>query len=291
MEPGMTSGSSNRSMAEPPEPSYFVESRFGEVEAEPPRWRLKKILDGLDASDPEHIDPWLTHESGWTLSVNKHGDVVWANQQELGAARHLLAVSSSEMLRLWCALAEGELEEVEAQPWQFGLPAARQPVARRKDHLQRRLLTAAAVVGLSWFGAALISLGGPLSLHPAPSAWDGWLLLADAWLAPLFIGLALTAIVRGLVGRGPRDRDRRVGRACYALAAALACAFVGFVIAGVFVLDLPFVLSVPMLGVLAPRLAVVAMGMLLVAGLCLVSPPLIVALLTAERAQRADFER
>jgi len=209
----------HRVMTDAPEPSYLVESRFGDPEAEPPRWRMKKILARLGDPDAEHVDPWLTHESGWTLAVNAHGDVIWSNEELQFAPRHQLALAPSETLRLWCALAAGELDELEREPWEFGLPVARQrPLRPRRDYLQVGLLVLSLTSGVAWFGLSLFSLGRPVSV------WTMLNWLANIWLPPLFIGLLSTAIVRASIGRGRRDRELRIARACAVLAGALVVA-------------------------------------------------------------------
>jgi hypothetical protein len=77
--------------AEAAEASYFVESRWGGVEAEPIVRRMKQILVALDDRWPEHADPSLTHESGWTLTVHVNGSLVWQNDEQRFAPRHRLA--------------------------------------------------------------------------------------------------------------------------------------------------------------------------------------------------------
>ena len=55
---------------------YTVTARWGGSEDEPNELRMRELLAQLDAHDPEHPDAWLTHESGWTLSVFESGLVI-----------------------------------------------------------------------------------------------------------------------------------------------------------------------------------------------------------------------
>ncbi len=266
---------------EPAEPSYFVESRWGGVEAEPPRSRMKKILEALSDADAEHQDPSLGHESGWTLSVTARGEVVWANEEQRFAPRHLLAVSPEEMLRLWCDLAQGELERLEREPWRYGLPPVAPPRnAPHRDLTQRWLVGLSVALAPIWLGAAIalvVSNGRSFGLLLLPVA---------ACSPPLFVGVVLTAIVRANVARGWHRRDRRIARACYVLASVLAATFALTTIV-VVVSELPddpiwrSILATPWL--LLPEACAV-----LVCGLCFVAPALIVGLLAAERAKHAD---
>ena len=100
--------------------SYFVETRWGGSEDAPPPTRLRQILAELDVPDPEHPDTWLTHESGWTLSVYESGLVLFANAD--GAASHMNSVSRERALELWLILANGRIDELAALQWKGGYP-------------------------------------------------------------------------------------------------------------------------------------------------------------------------
>ena len=55
--------------------NYHVVTRWGGSENKPSERRMREIFAELKQSDPEHPDTWLTHESGWTLSI--HEKAVW----------------------------------------------------------------------------------------------------------------------------------------------------------------------------------------------------------------------
>jgi len=245
---------------------------------------MKKILAELDHPESEHVDPWLTHESGWTLAVNVHGDVVWSNEVEQFVARHQTSVSREAMLRLWCALAAGELEALEREAWQFGTPAAREPRrVPRKDRALRALSISFAISALSWMSAVMALLFAFSSFAKPGSARDISIVLANIWLPPLCVSLLLTAIVQGNIDRRWRDRDRRIARACRVLAVVLLLPLI-LAAFGCFV----YAFEPRDLTETSPEVWLGGTLILLIAGLGLVSPPLIVAVLAAERAKRED---
>lgn len=49
--------------------SCFVYSRWGDCLDDPSESKMREVLAELDVPDPEHPDAWMTHESGWTLSI------------------------------------------------------------------------------------------------------------------------------------------------------------------------------------------------------------------------------
>jgi hypothetical protein len=81
---------------------------------------MREVLDELDASDPEHPDVWLTHESGWTLSAYESSLVVWENPEQRTEPRHMTGIAREAVLAMWIELSRGDLAAVEAQPWQPG---------------------------------------------------------------------------------------------------------------------------------------------------------------------------
>lgn len=81
---------------------------------------MRAFLAELDASDEEHPDAALIHESGWTLSVFEGGLVVYENVESGDNPRHLLGVSRDKALALWEALARGNFGEIESESWSPG---------------------------------------------------------------------------------------------------------------------------------------------------------------------------
>ncbi len=96
--------------------TFHVSSRWGGDESEPSVDRLRAILAELDANDDEHLDVALTHESEWCLSAFPSGLVIWENLEE-NESRHLNGVSRERVLDLWLKLAQGQLDDIEAEQW------------------------------------------------------------------------------------------------------------------------------------------------------------------------------
>jgi hypothetical protein len=100
--------------------SYHVQFRWGGSEADAPVERMRVALSELDTEDIEHPDTWLTHESGWTLTVFSTGLVIWENVEEDEPARHQKGISRERALELWMKLARGDVEGIEKEHWSAG---------------------------------------------------------------------------------------------------------------------------------------------------------------------------
>jgi hypothetical protein len=99
--------------------AFHVSTRWGGDEPEPTVSRMREVLAELDADDIEHQSVSLTPESEWCLGAYPGGLLVWENL-ETGAPRHMNNVSRAHALSLWLKLAEGRLDEIEAEAWQPG---------------------------------------------------------------------------------------------------------------------------------------------------------------------------
>ncbi len=100
--------------------SFHVTNRMGKRFRSPDSDTIDRVLAELDEPfDDEHPDVGLTHESGWSLGAFPYGSVTWENVEDPHAPkpRHLDAVTRAEVLRLWLALAAGDISEIESQPW------------------------------------------------------------------------------------------------------------------------------------------------------------------------------
>ncbi|MGH9151742.1 MAG: hypothetical protein ACRD03_04995 [Acidimicrobiales bacterium] len=78
------------------------------------------MVEELASPDVEHPDVAVTHDSGWTLSAFAGGRVVWENVEEGGEPRHRVRVEGPEVVRLFEALAVGDVAAVDAEAWQPG---------------------------------------------------------------------------------------------------------------------------------------------------------------------------
>jgi hypothetical protein len=107
--------------------SYFVQTRWGGSERAPTVERLREILTELERPDPEHPDVWLTHESGWTLSVYESGLLVWENPESTVEPRHQIDVPRETALAMWLELARGDVAALERRSWRTGASPPRSP--------------------------------------------------------------------------------------------------------------------------------------------------------------------
>lgn len=100
-----------------PSMAYHITDREGITELNPPAGRLRALLDSLEDDGPDHADFWLTHESGWTLTVFPSGWLELDHADRADPPVHLEAVSRPRTLELLLALARGEIETVRAEKW------------------------------------------------------------------------------------------------------------------------------------------------------------------------------
>lgn len=80
---------------------------------------LAHALDTILASSNELDDLWLENAEGWALSVVPSGDVFFEQLDEEGYET-LGPLSRDAILRLLQLLAEGQLAELRAEPWEEG---------------------------------------------------------------------------------------------------------------------------------------------------------------------------
>ena len=100
--------------------TFFVTHRMGNSERDPDIARLPDLLAELDVDDPEHTDVAIRTPEGWTLSAMQHGDVYWENIEDdaaVAVVRYMRRLPRERTLELFRAVARGDLDEVEAQPW------------------------------------------------------------------------------------------------------------------------------------------------------------------------------
>ncbi len=102
--------------------SYFIYHRLGASERDPPSTIFPLLLDELeeDLDDEEHTSVSVIHETEWTLGFYGAGHVTYENVEEDDGPRHMRGVSREKAIELMQALANGELEAIETEPWQPG---------------------------------------------------------------------------------------------------------------------------------------------------------------------------
>lgn len=78
------------------------------------------VLDELEGADEPLSDVVLIHDSGWSLTVQPGGIVVWERYGDSDevAPCFLRGLNRLEILKLWDWLAQGRLKELQALPWQ-----------------------------------------------------------------------------------------------------------------------------------------------------------------------------
>lgn len=100
--------------------AYHVYHRYGKCEPNPPLASLDALYAELSQEDEEHPDVSLGHESGWSLSANRNGLLVWENVEDGDKPRHMPSVPKQKVIELWRKLAQGDIESIDAEPWQAG---------------------------------------------------------------------------------------------------------------------------------------------------------------------------
>lgn len=82
---------------------------------------LTDALHAVLTHEDEQADLWLEHDSGWTLSVTRSGDLfledLTGDEEEYWT---LGPLPEAEILPLLTALAKGDIRTVRAQPWERG---------------------------------------------------------------------------------------------------------------------------------------------------------------------------
>lgn len=100
--------------------SYYVVTRWGDSIDDPDEEQMRNVLCELDAEDEEHPDCWLTHCSGWTLSVYEGGRIALSNDEKVLPARHIPNVPREKALQMWLRLAAGDFDALERETWAPG---------------------------------------------------------------------------------------------------------------------------------------------------------------------------
>ena len=100
--------------------AFHLTDRGSATHSEPSVETMRRVLATLEIEDQKHPDVSLTHESGWCLSAFFNGLLVWENAEKQSEGRHMARVPREKMLELWQALAQGDLERVEAEAWVAG---------------------------------------------------------------------------------------------------------------------------------------------------------------------------
>lgn len=97
--------------------SFYIRHRYGKTTREPPFSAFRSLLRELDdKDDEEHCSVEVTHETEWSLGAYGGGYIIWENL-EANSPRHMRGVSDEKILLLMEAVAKGDFDFVENEPW------------------------------------------------------------------------------------------------------------------------------------------------------------------------------
>lgn len=97
----------------------FIEMRWGG--GDPTRIeQIREMISQMTVKDREHPDAWMTHDSGWTLTLHEQGLIIWSNYDEDVDDRHIVTRDTEVAERLLVLLREGKISDIETMPWQPG---------------------------------------------------------------------------------------------------------------------------------------------------------------------------
>jgi hypothetical protein len=102
--------------------AFHVSDRMGNCHVDASEAVIDEVLAELDEPlDPEHPDVSIIHESEWSLGAFPSGLVIWENVADpMARPRHLRDVPRDKVRQLWMALAAGDIERVDREPWLTG---------------------------------------------------------------------------------------------------------------------------------------------------------------------------
>jgi hypothetical protein len=101
--------------------TFHVTHLKGDMDSDVPMESLSRLIDELNESDGEHTSVSLTHDTEWCLAASANGLLVWENlESRESKPRHMNGVERGHVLRLWTALADGDVATIDAEPWQPG---------------------------------------------------------------------------------------------------------------------------------------------------------------------------
>ncbi|MBN9473416.1 MAG: hypothetical protein J0H72_05175 [Burkholderiales bacterium] len=98
--------------------AFHLIHRYGDMEPGEPGSDFLALLCELKIrlEDTEHDSVAVTHDSEWCLSASRGGYLIFENL-ETGGEQHMEAVPTNKILELWRHLAQGNLEQIQKEPW------------------------------------------------------------------------------------------------------------------------------------------------------------------------------
>lgn len=98
----------------------FVEMRWGGDGDCTGLDQIRKMISDMSTKDREHPDAWMTHDSGWTLTLHEQGLIIWGNPDEGREDRHIVTIDPNLIEELLLLLSAGKISQIEEYPWKPG---------------------------------------------------------------------------------------------------------------------------------------------------------------------------
>lgn len=101
--------------------AFSIQHRMGDGEVNPPLKALARLYDELhEAVDAEHVDVAVEHIESETCLIAYRSGLLVREDLATDRTRHLKDVPRDQVLELWKALAGGDLERIDREPWKDG---------------------------------------------------------------------------------------------------------------------------------------------------------------------------
>lgn len=100
--------------------------------------QMRTFLSALDPTDLEQGAAWLSTDDENSIEWNVDGRTVWSAPGQ--PVQHQLNVSVAEVVRLWCALAAGDLNAISRERWEPGNGWVETPEWRESMRIYEREL-------------------------------------------------------------------------------------------------------------------------------------------------------
>lgn len=117
----------------------FIEQRWGGDGNFTGIDQIRKMISEMSVKDREHPDAWMTHDSGWTLTLHEQGLIIWGNPDEDIANRHIVTADVKFWERALVLLGEGKIHNIESMAWNAG-SGIRPPTAEEIKEMADALL-------------------------------------------------------------------------------------------------------------------------------------------------------
>lgn len=101
--------------------TFSTRHRLGDCETNPPLKTLDALYDELlEDEDEEHDDVSVEHEESEICLVAHRSGLLVREDYASERTRHLKETPRERVVELWKALAKGNLDRIDGEPWQDG---------------------------------------------------------------------------------------------------------------------------------------------------------------------------